>query len=123
MSYAYNADAVSQSPKQLREIMGVIVVVCAAFGLTVSEAKAEIMCLRREGVPESTTTFSAEEAGQVYHRTKELVYLGENVNPKADLSIEANRRIRNAWCSFRGPNRRCRFHGRSVIRLTFYCRD
>ena len=25
-------------------LMGVIVVVCAAFGLTVSEAKTEIMC-------------------------------------------------------------------------------
>ena len=29
--------------------MGVIVVVCAAFGLTVSEAKTEIICLTHEG--------------------------------------------------------------------------
>ena len=34
--------------------MEVVVVVSAAFGLTVSEAKAEIMCLRTKGVPEST---------------------------------------------------------------------
>ena len=34
--------------------MGVIVVVCAVFGLTVSEAKTEIMCLRAKGMPEST---------------------------------------------------------------------
>ena len=38
--------------------MGVIVVVCAAFGLTILEAKTEIMCLRAKGMPKSTTTFS-----------------------------------------------------------------
>ena len=46
--------------------MGVIGVVCAAFGLTVSEAKTEIICLRAKGMPESTATFSVEAAGQVY---------------------------------------------------------
>ena len=30
-----------------------------------------------------------------------FVYLGGNVNHNADLSIEVDRRIRNAWCSFR----------------------
>ena len=45
--------------------MGVIVVVYADFGLTVSEAKTEIMCLRVKGMPESTTIFSVEAAGQV----------------------------------------------------------
>ena len=44
MLYADDAEVVSQSPKQLRTMMGVIVVVCAEFGLTVSEAKTEIMC-------------------------------------------------------------------------------
>ena len=43
MLYADDAGVVSQSPKQLRKMMGVIVVVCVAFGLTVSEAKTEIM--------------------------------------------------------------------------------
>ena len=66
MLYAYDAGVVSQSPEQLRKIMGVIVVVCAAFGLTVSEAKTEIMCLRADGMPESTATFSVEAASQVY---------------------------------------------------------
>ena len=37
---------------------GVIVVVCAAFGVTVSEAKTDIMCLRKKGVPESTAISS-----------------------------------------------------------------
>ena len=100
MLYADDAGVVSQSLEQLREMMGVIVVVCAAFGLTVSEAKTEVMCLRAKGIPESTATFSVEAAGQVHSQTNEFVYLGGNVNQNADL-FEVDRRIRNAWCSFR----------------------
>ena len=81
--------------------MDVIVTVCAAFGLTVSEAKTEIMCLRTRGMSDAASTFSVEAAGQVYKQTHDFVYLGGNVNHHADLSIEINRRIRNAWCSFR----------------------
>ena len=66
MLYADDAGVVSQSSEQLRKMIGVIAVVCAAFGLTVSEAKTEIMCLRARGVPESTAIFSVETAGQVY---------------------------------------------------------
>ena len=99
MLYADDAGVVSQSPKQLRKMMGVI---CAAFSLTVLKAKAEIMCLGRKRMPESTAIFSAEAAGQVHNnQTKEFVYLEESVNYNADLSIEVDRRIRNAWCSFR----------------------
>ena len=101
MLYADDAGVVSQLPEQLRKIMGVILVVCAAFGLTVPEAKTEIMCLRAKGMPESTATFSVEAAGQVYNQTDEFVYLGGNVNQNADLSIEVDRRVRNAWFSFR----------------------
>ena len=57
--------------------MGVIVVVCAAFGLAISEAKTEIMCLRTKGMSESTAIlFSVEAAGQVFNQTNEFVYLG-----------------------------------------------
>ena len=42
--YADDAGVFSRSPEQLRKMMEVIVVVCAAFGLTVSEAKTETMC-------------------------------------------------------------------------------
>ena len=101
MLYADDAGVVSQSPEQLRKMMGVIVVVCAAFGLTVSDAKTEIMCLRVKGMPESTATYSVEAADQVYNQTNEFVYVVGNVNHDADLSIEVDRRIRNAWCSFR----------------------
>ena len=101
MLYADDTGAVSQSSDQLRKMMEVIVVVCAAFGPTVSEAKTEIMCLRAKGMPESTATVSLEVAGQVYNQTNGFVYLGGNVNHNADLSVEVDRRIRNAWCSFR----------------------
>ena len=101
MLYADDAGIVSQSPKHLRKMMGVIVVVCGAFDLTVSEAKTEITCLRAKGMPEFTAMFAVETAGQVYDQTNEFVYLGGNVNHNADLSIEVDRRVRNAWCTFR----------------------
>ena len=75
-----------------------IVTVCTAFALSVSEAKTEIMCLRTREMPNVTATFSVEVAGQVYKQTHEFVDLGGNVNHHADLSIEV---IRNAWCIFR----------------------
>ena len=50
---------------------------------------------------DAATTFSVEATGQVYKQTHDFVYLGGNVNHHADLSIEIDRRIRNAWCSFR----------------------
>ena len=81
--------------------MGVIVVMCAAFGLPVPDAKTEIMCLRTKGMPEFTAMFSVEAAGQVYNQTNEFVHLGGNVNTNTDLPIDVDRRIRNAWCSFR----------------------
>ena len=102
MLYADDTGVVSQSPEQLKKMLGVIMVVCAAFSLTVSEVYTEIMCLRAKGVPESTTTiFSVEAAGQMYNQRNELIYPGGNVNHNADLSLEIDRRIRNAWFSFR----------------------
>ena len=44
MLYDDDAGVVSQSSEQLRKMMEMIMVVCAAFGLIVSEAKTEIMC-------------------------------------------------------------------------------
>ena len=49
--------------------MGVIVVVCAAFDLTVSAAKTEIRCLRTKGMTEVTAIFSVEAVGNVYNQT------------------------------------------------------
>ena len=81
--------------------MEVIAVVLAAFGLNVLEVKTEIVCLRTKGMSESTGIFGVEAAGQVYNQMNEFEYLGGNVNPNADLFIEVNQQIRNAWCSFR----------------------
>ena len=61
--YAGDTGVVSQSPQQLRNIIRVIVVVCASFGLTVSEAKTKIVCLRTKGVSGATAIFSVEAAG------------------------------------------------------------
>ena len=102
MLYADDAaGVVLQSPEQLGKTGRVIVVVCGAFGLTVSEAKTEIMYLRAKGVPESTAMFSVEAAGQVYNQTNEFVHLGGNVDHNAELSIEVDRCIRNTLCGFR----------------------
>ena len=49
MLYADDAGIVSRSPEGLENMMTVIVTACAAFGLTVSEAKTEIMCLQTKG--------------------------------------------------------------------------
>ena len=73
MLYSDDAGVISQSLEQPRNMMGVIVIVCAAFGLTVSEAKAEIMYLRTKGMSESTAIFIEEAAGQVYSQKKEFV--------------------------------------------------
>ena len=70
-------------------IIGVIVVMCAAFGFTVSEARTEIICLRAKGMPESTATFSIEAAGQVYNQTNEFVYLGGKVGGLLPLTARA----------------------------------
>ena len=72
MLYADDAGVVSQSPEQLRKMMGVVVVVCAVLGLTLSESKTEIMCLLTKRVPEFIATFSVEAAGQVYKQTNEF---------------------------------------------------
>ena len=94
MLYVDDAGVVSQSPEQLRKMMRAVVVVSMAFGLTISHAKNEIMCLRRKGMPESTATFSVEAAGEVHNHTDEFVYIKGNVSHNTDLSIEVNRRIR-----------------------------
>ena len=76
MLYTDDAGVVSKSPEQLRKMMDVIATVCAAFRLTVSDAKTEIMCLRTRGMSDAAATFSVEAADQVYKQTHEFVYFG-----------------------------------------------
>ena len=81
--YDDDAGNVSKSPEQVRKMMAVVVVVCAAFGLTVSEVKTEIMCLRAKGMLEAIAIFSVEAASQVYSQTNEFVYLGGTSQPQS----------------------------------------
>ena len=78
--------------------MGVIVVMCAAFGLAITETKTEIMCLRTKGMSEITPIFSVQPAGQVYNQMNESSYTcgGTSITINTDLSIEVDRRILNA---------------------------
>ena len=55
---------------------GVIVVECAAFGFTVSEASTKIIFLCTKEMPEATTIYSVEGAGEMYIQTNEFLYLG-----------------------------------------------
>ena len=99
MLYADDAGIVSRLPEGLETMMTVIVTACAAFGLTVSEAKTEIMCLQTKGgghVP-----FTVTAAGQVYKQTVEVVYFGGAISADWDLkSVEVTRRIQGAWACF-----------------------
>ena len=77
-----DAGVVLQSPKQLRKMMGVIVVVCTTFGLTELEAKTKIMCLRTEGVPGSTVIPSVGLVGQVYTTKQTCSYTSGGMSYK-----------------------------------------
>ena len=69
-----DANIVSRSPNGLESMMTVVVAACDAFGLMVSEAKTEIMCLQTTDgrkVPFNVTT-----GGQEYKQTAMVVNLG-----------------------------------------------
>ena len=72
--YADDAGIVSRSPEGLEKMMTVIVTACAAFVLTVSGAKTDIMCLKTKGG--GHVRFTVYAAGQVYKQTVEFVNLG-----------------------------------------------
>ena len=79
--------------------MTVIVTACAAFRLTVSGAKTDIMCLKTKGG--GHVRFTVYAAGQVYKQTVEFVYLGGAISADWDLgSVEVTRRIKRAWACF-----------------------
>ena len=59
MLYADDAGIVSRSSEGLVRMMTVIVTACSAFGLTISEAKTEIMCLQTKGGEKVSFTINA----------------------------------------------------------------
>ena len=100
MLYADDAGVMSTSPRGLTRMMGVIVVACQEFGLTVSEKKTEAMHLWSHPHTASNA-LRIEAAGQRYEQTTEFVYLGGAISESADLDIEIRRRIGPAWASVR----------------------
>ena len=98
MLYADDAGVVSTSPRGLTRMMGVIVVACQEFGLTVSEKKTEAMHLWSHPHTASNA-LRIESTGQRYKQTPEFVYLGGDISESADLDIEIKRRIGAAWAS------------------------
>ena len=100
MLYADDSGVASTSPRGLTRMMGVIVVTCQEFGLTVSEKKIEAMYLWSH--PHiASNALRIEAAGQRYKQTTEFVYLGGAISERADLDIEIKRRIGAAWASVR----------------------
>ena len=72
-------------------MMTVVVTACSAFGLTVSEAKMEIMCLQTKGG--GNASFAINAAGQECKQMIEFVYLGGAISTDRDLSIEMTWRL------------------------------
>ena len=100
MLYADDAGVVSTSPRGLTRRMGVIVVTCHEFGLTVSEKKTEAMHLWSHPHTASNA-LRIETAGQRYKQTTEFVHLGGAISESAELDIEIKRHIGAAWASVR----------------------
>ena len=84
MLYADDAGILSRSSEGLERMMTVVVTACSSFGLTVSEAKTETMCLETKGAGKVSFTINA--AGQVYKQTIEFVYLGGAITADRDLT-------------------------------------
>ena len=97
MLYADDA-GVSRSSEGLERMMTVIVTACSSFGLTVSGAKTEKMCLETKGGGKLSFTINA--AGQVYKQTIEFVYLGGVITADRYLSIEIMLHLQRAWACF-----------------------
>ena len=74
MLYVDDTHIVSWSPRGLEKIMAVFVEVFGTFGLTISESKAETMCMPIPRVPATKTVFNA--TGQQYRQTTSFPYLG-----------------------------------------------
>ena len=80
--YADDAGIVSRSPNGLEGMMAVIVTACAALGLTVSEAKVEVMCLQMKYG--GKVAFTVTAAGQVYEQTLGFCVLGWGYQRRLD---------------------------------------
>ena len=99
MLYADDACIVSRSPQGLAKMMEVIVEVCQAFALTLSEKKTKTMCMPPPRTPR--TMVRIEAAGQIYKQVQSFIYLGGAVTETPDMSVEIARRTRACWMPIR----------------------
>ena len=99
MLYADDAGIVSRSPESLEKMMSIIVNVSGLFGLMVSEAKTEIMCMLEKGVEQRI--FKVNAAGQVYKQTDTFVYLGGTIRQDGSMDAEIAGRVSRAKNCFR----------------------
>ena len=83
MLYADDAGIASRSPEEVERVMTVIVTACMAFGLPVSEAKTEVMCLHTRGGGKVSLTINA--VGQVYKRLSLCTWAGPSA--QTDYSV------------------------------------
>ena len=99
MLYTDDACVVSRSPQGLAKVMEVIVEVCRAFALTVSEKKTETMCMPPSRTPRMMV--QVEVAGQTYKHVQSFTYLGGAVTEVPDMSVEIARWTRACWICIR----------------------
>ena len=92
MLYANDACIISRSSQGLAKVMKVIVEVCRAFALTVSEKKTETMCMPPPCKP--WTMVRVEAARQIYKQVQCFTYLGGTVTENPGISVEIARRAR-----------------------------
>ena len=105
MLYADDAGIVPRSPAGLARMMTVIVEVFGAFGLTVSEKKAETLLMRapeKTQQPGETPTpplpaLEIAAAGLKYHQVHQFVHLGGLITEDADITRDINCRTKIAW--------------------------
>ena len=83
-------------------MMTVIVTACAAFGLTVSEAKTEIWaCKRKVGGTCRSPLLQPARCTNKRSSLVKFVYLGGAISADWDLRrVEVTRRIQKAWACF-----------------------
>ena len=99
MLYADDACIVSRSPRGLGRMMAIFVEVFGTFSLTISESKAETMCMPIARAPATKIVFNATE--QQYRPTSSFTYLGGTVTEAPNLPDEVDRPIRTGWMGFK----------------------
>ena len=94
MLYADDLGVVARSPGGLERMMAVIVTACSAFGLTVTEANTEVICLQTKH--EENESFTINTASDTNKQKSELVCTWAGLSAQMELSVEKTRRLQRA---------------------------